>query len=164
VPKVSGRVAEDRADVLLYDHIVERVRAGGNYYQVAAQAQREGGYPLRPFVTMRPPTLAVIQATLANRTAVSVLFWTLLAATIIAWGHRLRRSELPMPRVILGTLLVAGGAATLTLPELLVWHEAWAALLSPSRSPCAATGASPRRSASDSRPCWFAKLPSSIRW
>jgi hypothetical protein len=129
VPKVSGSVAEDRADVLLYDHIVERVRAGGNYYQVAALAQREGGYPLRPFFTMRPPTLAIVQATLPNRAAVLTLFWGLLAMTIIAWAHRLRRAGLPMPRVILGTLLVAGGAATLTLPELLVWHEAWAALL-----------------------------------
>ncbi len=129
VPKVSGSVAEDRADVLLYDHIVDQVRAGGNYYRVAAKAQREGGYPLRPFVTMRPPTLAVLQATLPNRTAVSILFWTLLATTISAWAHRLRACALPMPRVILGTLLVAGGAATLTLPELLVWHEAWAALL-----------------------------------
>ncbi len=129
VPKVSGSVKEDRADVLLYDHIVERVRAGGNYYTIAAQAQRDGGYPLRPFVTMRPPTLAVIQASLPNRTTVSLLFWGLIATTIITWGHRLRHSGLPMPRVILGVLLVAGGAATLTLPELLVWHEAWAALL-----------------------------------
>lgn len=129
VPKVSGNAKADRADVLLYDHIVDSVRAGGNYYEVAAAAQRAGGYPLKPFVTMRPPTLAVMQASLLNRGAVSILFWALIATTIIAWGHRLRRSGLPIPRVILGLLLVTGGAATLTLPELLVWHEAWAALL-----------------------------------
>ncbi len=129
VPVASGNAKADRADVLLYDHIVDRVRAGGNYYKVAAAAQRDGGYPLRPFVTMRPPTLAVLQASLPNRTTVAVLFWALMATTIIAWGYRLQQSNLPTPRVILGVLLVIGGAATLTLPELLVWHEAWAALL-----------------------------------
>jgi hypothetical protein len=129
VPMASGNAKADRADVLLYDHIIDRVRAGRNYYQVAAQAQRDSGYPLRPFVTMRPPTLAVLQANLPNRTVVAMLFWALMATMIIVWGGRLRQSDLPMPRVILGLLLVISGGATLTLPELLVWHEAWAALL-----------------------------------
>ncbi len=129
VPKVSGNRASDRADVILYDHIVDRVRAGGNYYAVAAQAQRAGGYPLRPFVTMRPPTLAVLQAGLPGRAAVVTLLWLLVAATVAAWAHRLRCASYRRPQVILGTLLVLGGAATLTLPDLLSWHEGWAALM-----------------------------------
>jgi hypothetical protein len=128
VPKTTGE-ASDRDDVRLYDHIVDRVHAGGNYYEIAAQAQREGGYPLRPFVTMRPPTLAVIQASLPDRAAVVALLWILFASAIVAWRRRLRRHDLPGPRVMLGMLLLVGGAATLTLPDLLSWHEGWAALL-----------------------------------
>ena len=128
VPPRTG-AADDNADVHLYEHIVDRVRAGGNYYAVAADAQRKGGYPLKPFVTMRLPTLALFQASLPNRTAIQIAFWMLFAATIAAWVARLRALALPARRVALGGLLVLAGAATLSIPDLLVWHEAWAALL-----------------------------------
>ena len=51
-------------DVALYETIVEGVRAGGNYYAIAARSLRAGDYPLKPFVTFRLPTLALIQAAL----------------------------------------------------------------------------------------------------
>ena len=128
VPPRTG-ATDDNADVQLYQHIVDRVRAGGNYYAVAADAQRKGNYPLKPFVTMRLPTLALFQASLPGTWAVQIAFWALFAATVAAWVVRLRALALPARRVALGTLLVLAGAATLSIPDLLVWHEAWAALL-----------------------------------
>lgn len=121
--------AADREDVVLYDRIVERVRGGGDYYQVAAAAQRAGSYPLRPFVAMRPPTLARFQAMLPGPLAVRTVFAALFAATILAWFVRLRHSGFPGRAAVIGALLVLAGASTLALPDLLVWHEAWAALL-----------------------------------
>lgn len=128
VPNRTGTSA-DKADVLLYERIVERVRAGGDYYVVAAEAQRAGSYPLRPFVTVRLPMLAWFQAALPGDNAVRAIFMILFGVTLGAWFARLRWSGWDMRHALLGALAVGAGAATLALPELLVWHEAWAALL-----------------------------------
>ena len=50
-------------DLGLYGAIAERVRHGGHYYAVTAEEMRaRPGYPLRPFITVRPPLLATVQA------------------------------------------------------------------------------------------------------
>lgn len=129
VPANIGNPAEDRADVHLYQNIVEGVRAGGDYHQVAAEAQRAGNYPLKPFVTMRPPTLAWLQAALGSRQAAEIPLFLLLAATLIAWVKRLADDGFSRAQCLIGGLLVATGLVVFRLPELLYWHEAWAAAL-----------------------------------
>jgi hypothetical protein len=71
-PSVDGEVASISAsadgpppgqtDLLLYETIVAGIRGGSPYYAVAAETQRMGHYPLKPFFAVRLPTLAVIQA------------------------------------------------------------------------------------------------------
>ena len=51
-------------DFQLYADITAKVAAGTPYHQAAAEVQRAHGYPLRPFVTMRPPALFVLAARL----------------------------------------------------------------------------------------------------
>ncbi|MEI4479845.1 hypothetical protein WAC35_28875, partial [Klebsiella pneumoniae] len=88
------------ADVLLYQHVAAGVRGGGNYYAVAAEAQRREGYPVRPFVTMRLPTLALIQAWLPAPLVFGLL-WGLAAGTLYAWYLRLSAAlTRPAPRLI----------------------------------------------------------------
>jgi hypothetical protein len=83
---------------------------------------------LKPFVTVRLPTLAWVQAKLPEGAA-AILLHLLAAATALAWAGALKREgELNAPAAI-GAVLVASGAATLLRPELVVWHEGWAALL-----------------------------------
>ena len=127
VPTVQG-TSEDKADVSLFEDLIEGVRAGGNYHEVAVTAQREQGFPLRPFVAVRLPTLAWLHAALP-RGGAAILFYLLVAAMLAAWARRLGAEGLPARRTTIGALLLMSGSATLLLPDLIVYHEAWAALL-----------------------------------
>jgi len=120
--------ASDHADVRLYEQVIDGLRAGGDYYQVAAAAHRAGNYPLKPFFTLRLPTLAWLQAALPAGGA-PLLLYLLAAGTALAWAAALKISGEPNARAAIAAGLVAIGAATLLRPELVVWHEGWAALL-----------------------------------
>ncbi len=117
-----------RADVLLYERIVEGVRAGGDYYTVAADAQRAGGYPLHPFMTMRLPTLAVVQALLPVPAATALLY-ALAAVMAAAWWQRLGGLVGSLvPRIVAMALLGCGAMVSLRY-DLQAFHEIWAGLL-----------------------------------
>ncbi len=120
--------ADDQADVVLYESIVSGVRAGGNYYTVTADALRAGNYPLRPFVTFRLPTLAVVQAALPNEVTV-LLLYILAAAVMLAWFIRLRPAFARAPPLFIALVLLAAGMVVFVQPELANFHEVWAGLL-----------------------------------
>ncbi|WP_445192499.1 hypothetical protein ACT009_00710 [Sphingomonas sp. Tas61C01] len=129
-PPVSGdpaNRAEDQSDVVLYETIVEGVRHGGSYYPVTADALRAGNYPLRPFVTFRLPTLAMVQAALPAFVTTALLY-LLAAATALAWFARLREAFARPPPVIAAMALLAGGMMAFVQPDLVAFHEVWAGL------------------------------------
>jgi hypothetical protein len=119
---------QDRADVLLYEGEVAAVRAGGDYYRVAADAQRTGGYPVRPMFTMRLPTLVVLLAAIPPWTA-PLLLWALCAGVAAAWWARLggffSRTQ---PRIV-GLLLLVSGMMAFYDSDLIYFHEIWSGLL-----------------------------------
>lgn len=130
-PPVSGNPAlraDDQADVMLYESIVSGVRAGGNYYEVAADALRRGNYPLKPFVTFRLPTLALAQAWMPRPVTIGLLY-LLAAAVMLAWFARLRPAFAGPVPVTVAMLLLAGGMAAFVQYELVNFHEVWAGLL-----------------------------------
>jgi hypothetical protein len=130
-PPVSGNAtlrADDQADVMLYESIVSGVRAGGNYYEVAADALRRGNYPLRPFVTFRLPTLALVQAWTPRPLTIGLLY-ILAAGVMLAWFVRLRPVFARPPPLIIAIILLAGGMAAFVQYELINFHEVWAGLL-----------------------------------
>jgi hypothetical protein len=119
--------ADDQADVMLYESIVESVRHGGNYYAVAADAMRAGHYPLKPFVTVRLPTLARVQASVPHGVVVMLLY-LLAAAVALAWYARLATVFVrPQPRIVAMALL-AGGMMAFVQSDLIAFHEIWAGL------------------------------------
>ena len=125
-PVVTGdRAQSEHAQTLLHQRVIERVRAGGPYHQAAAREHRKAGFPL---ATMRLPTLAWVHASLPPF-GPAILLYGLIAATLGAWAWRLSIGGLPVQRAVLGSALLLAGAAALFLPELLLWHECWAALL-----------------------------------
>lgn len=130
-PAASGdpaKRADDQADVVLYETIVDNVRAGRNYYLAAADAQRAGHYPLKPFVTMRLPTLARIQAALPP-VAVRTLLYLLCAAVMVAWWARLSAALSRAPPRLIALALLAGGMMAFVQADLAPFHEIWAGLL-----------------------------------
>lgn len=119
---------EDRADVLFYQSVVAGLRGGGDYYHVAADAQRASGYPMRPFVTMRLPTLALVQAALPDW-ATFLLLYALLGAVLAAWLARLRPLFARTPPLLIAVILIGCGSMVYVRADLAPFHEIWAGLL-----------------------------------
>lgn len=114
-------------DASLYRLVAERVGHGQPYHQAAAEEQRGGGYPLRPFSAMRQPLLAVIGATLGPKgadLALCLLGVPASVATVMRLGTGLQR-----PAREVAILLAATASGLLLQPGMWVWHEAWAGLL-----------------------------------
>lgn len=130
-PAASGNPAQradDQADVVLYETIVDNVRTGRDYYLAAADAQRAGHYPLKPFVTMRLPTLARIQAALPPL-VVHGLLYLLCASVMVAWWARFRSALSRLPPRLIALALLAGGMMAFVQADLASFHEIWAGLL-----------------------------------
>lgn len=115
-------------DTALYAEVIRRVDAGDGYYPAVTTLQRDNGAPVRPFVAVRLPTLAMIEAALGPAgTRAAAL--ALLAANALAFLLLLRRSGFALPEQVMAAALVAGAGALVFMPPLLVWHEIWAGLL-----------------------------------
>lgn len=125
-PRVRASAAE-QSDLDLYRDTIARVRAGEPYYPVAADELRRGGYPLKPFVTFRLPTLAMIYAHVPE--LLMVVVEVLLALGVLfTWWRRLE-PHLPFGLLGLALVLLVGGTAALVEPVTGLFHESWAALL-----------------------------------
>lgn len=124
----SGVRGSGQTDLGLYGAVVDGLRAGGDYYSVAAQELRAGGYPLRPFPAVRLPTLAVVQAALPD--AVPIVALVLLAiATGLAWTRRIGEWFARGTPRITALFLLAGGMVAFVQSSLVHFHDLWAGLL-----------------------------------
>jgi len=125
-PKLRASPAQ-QSDLQLYRDIIAGMRAGGDYYEVAADELRKGDYPLRPFFTFRLPTHATIYAAAGERVMI-VVVWLLCAGVMFAWWMRLK-PLLPLPMLAAAMVLIAGGIGGMLQSQTGLFHESWAALL-----------------------------------
>ena len=110
----------------LYRAIIARVADGQSYYAAAAAEQRARHYPLRPFFTVRLPTLAMLSAWLGGQGIVAGL--TLLSiATMAAWVLRLKAEAGRWTAAAAATFIVVQCSIMLG-PVMALFHESWAAL------------------------------------
>ena len=115
-------------DVGLYRAVALRVGRGDDYYSAVVIEQRARHFPLKPFVTIRLPTLAWLTGSLGERGAWMLLV-LLAAAATIGTSLRLRAvTGVPDPWVA-ATMLIIASAAPLVMPVVVWWHDAWAGLL-----------------------------------
>ncbi|MEE4450395.1 hypothetical protein [Novosphingobium resinovorum] len=115
------------SDVQLYTDVGNAVAGGEGYYHAAVRLQRAHGFPTSPFVTVRLPTLAWIEAMLGWRVA-GLLLDALLLAAAAAWFAMLR-PLVGAPTRMAAMLLVLVGGAMAASPGLMVSHELWAGTL-----------------------------------
>ncbi len=126
--RAPGAVISDpNPDLVLYRAINRRMDAGEGYYRAAAAEQRKQGYPLRPFVTFRLPTLALLHHAL-GRQLMTALLWGLIALVVLAWWVRLDGAFADPGRRVIGFMLVISGVALCWRQELIVLHDNWAGL------------------------------------
>jgi len=113
-----------------YGTIVERLRAGQDYEHVAVSELRAEGGPLKPFVTVRPPALAVALSLLPNPSWGPFALKAAALAALLAWSIRL--GTLGSRALWLGgSLALLTGLATPLMGTggVYLFHEAWAGVL-----------------------------------
>ena len=125
---VVQNVPPEQSDLVLYRAIAARVAAGENYYAAATAEQRAEGYPLRPFVTVRPPTLATVQATLGPIGS-RLLLCGLAGLTWVAFRRRVGATLAAGGIVTGASALSVAGLLPLLNAALPYWHDAWAGAL-----------------------------------
>lgn len=108
-----ARPAPGKGDMALYARIHARMAAGEDYYTAALAEQRASGYPTRPFVAVRLPTLAWLQAVIGPD-GVRWLALALSGAAIAALWRRAEPLASREERIIASALLAAGGGAALS--------------------------------------------------
>ncbi len=117
-----------QTELLLYQSVVANVRSGTPYYVAAAEAHRVAHAPLKPYTTVRLPTLAVVQAAVPPL-LVTALLPLLCIGAMGAWIVRLRPAMTgPIPVGIAGLLILTGLYVHLE-PPLVVFPEVWAGAL-----------------------------------
>lgn len=122
-----GDPIDPRGDLALYERVSARVAAGEGYYAAAIDEQRRSGYPTRPFITVRLPTLAFLHL-LIGPTGVRYLEMALLLACVLALPGAIGRTTALHERVG-AFVLLALGAATIAAPFAGLYHEALAGVL-----------------------------------
>ncbi len=124
-PDVVG--TREYTDLQLFRDITARVASGVPYHEAAAQTHRAHAYPLKPFVTVREPTLFVLAARL-GWPMMQVLAFGLVAGVLIAWAAALRPLVSPAERwgALAGVALASLAIANV---GLLAGTEPWVGLL-----------------------------------
>lgn len=113
------------SDVQLYRDVAAALARGEPYYAAVNRLHRAHGFPTRPFVTVRLPTLAELIARTGEKLATMLLAGLLLlAAGLLA--TRLGRSRGEM--LAIGAAILAGGAVVLAA-DMVNQHEVWAGVL-----------------------------------
>ena len=125
--KVSRAAGGHYTDMMLQRDIVSAMRRGVPYYQAATQTQRAHGYPTRPFVTVREPTLAWLAAAL-GWDRLNTAEYALLIANALLWPLALPRPVNWFERIGAGIAIGLGGLATIA-STITPMAEAWCGLL-----------------------------------
>jgi hypothetical protein len=120
---------EGNGDLALYGRTIELLRHGAPYYPTITSELRANNYPLRPFVTVRLPTLSVALATLPDVLTARIVLAALALVTFAAWTWCFRALRGEPLRYTALLLLLASGIVPALAPVAYPLHEVWAGLL-----------------------------------
>ncbi|WP_379923461.1 hypothetical protein [Erythrobacter sp. R86502] len=123
---VHTQPGKAKGDLALYSRIAARVSAGEGYYPAAMDEQRASNYPTRPFVAVRQPSLAWLQALIGVG---GVRFAEMGLVIACLWAANLRLAALvSTPERLAALVLLALGGAAVIVPLAGLIHELWAGL------------------------------------
>lgn len=125
--RLSSKPAE--GDVALYQAIQHHLAEGYGYYRSAAVEHRRRGYPLRPFVAVRPPALAGLITLIGGPGLALWVLRGLAVWTVCATARRFSGQPVSRGARIATVALLALTLAAFAQPALVWWHELWAGLL-----------------------------------
>lgn len=124
--EASPAHSKGHGDLALYGRIADRVASGEGYYPAAMDEHRTSNYPTRPFVAVRQPTLAWLQAVIGVD-GVRYLEMGLVLACLLALNARLA-ALVSLPERLAALVLMTLGGAAVSVPLAGLIHELWAGL------------------------------------
>lgn len=108
-----------------YKLTVERMAQGQGYYSAVVERHRAVGYPLKPVIAVRLPTLAVFLAQLPSERWRIGALWLLSLIAIVAFVESVRPED--GSPAALGIFMIVG-LGNVFLKDVVYLHEAWAAV------------------------------------
>lgn len=105
------------------------MRNGAGYYESAVKEARKHGYSLRPFVTVRLPTLAWFISSMPNETFGWGVLMVLALVTLCAWSWRLRAIHSTRPQYAVAIIGLTTGMFPALALDFAMYHETWAGIL-----------------------------------
>ena len=128
-PAGSPTVGPSFTDVQLYRDHVAFARRPSTYYAQVMEEQRRRDYPVRPFVTVRPPTLSFMLAWAPGGEMTGRILLGALAVVVAGlWTTRLV-TPIGAPGAAVAGLALACGVVAAFTPNGYLMHECWAGLL-----------------------------------
>jgi hypothetical protein len=116
-------------DLGLYAYAASEAAHPSTYYARVIAEQRREGYPLKPFVVVRPPALSFLLAALRTEALRRLAVVALAVGSLAAWWVRLgREGGALLPRA-LDLIALVGGVLPAVAPQAPYMHEMWAGLL-----------------------------------
>ncbi len=115
-------------DMMLYRGIAARVAQGEGYYTASVSEHRARGFPLRPFVTVRPPLLATLTGWIGEEG----MNWALRALALAVLLRYATGLEAILPDFklrLIALMLLSGGLAVFLGLGMVLLHDVWASLL-----------------------------------
>ncbi len=116
-------------DIGLYAYAAGEAAHPTTYYARTIAEQRREGYELKPFVTVRPPTLPFILAALGSEGARRAAVMALALASLILWWLQLSREGVALVPRALDLIALGTGALPAIAVQAPYMHEVWAGLL-----------------------------------
>ncbi len=126
-PPRSAGIDSTKRDLALYGAVFDRVASGEDFYAATSTEQRNRGFPLRPFVTVRPPYLTWLGVAVGGRRTMAQLLDALVTLSAVVMAIRLlltmngRTLQLTTPLAALSFLTVRH------VPVF--WFEVWVSAL-----------------------------------
>jgi len=116
-------------DLGLYAYAAAEAAHPSTYYPRVIAEQRREGYELKPFVTVRPPTLSFLLAALGSEAARRAALAALAAGSLVLWWLQLGREGVPLVPRALDLIALATGGLTALAAQAPYMHEVWAGVL-----------------------------------
>lgn len=117
------------SDLRLYAAIGQQVENGVGYYAAVADQQDKLGYPTRPIMTVREPTLAWLVQTVGGADSAQLLLLGLVTLTSVMMAIRLRTVTSSVASWAAAGLLSTLSLLLMAWSDLVLLHEVWAGVL-----------------------------------
>lgn len=127
VPADAGVVAAPEGDLVSYQRIIDRMRAGADYYTAAHEVLVADGYGTRSVFNWRTPAWPVLLAALPAGWGQGILAGLALAGLLMV--YRMMREDGGIVVAVLATLAVAGSLGGIAAPSSVVFSEVAAGTL-----------------------------------